>query len=232
MDGHFLPSLGSERKAEPYKFFGDWWRAFARGRPFLIGPQLRIFMKTILVCLIPALAPGQITHLQSTGRVSRYSISGKVIGSTATLTLSGTASGQTKTDASGNYSFSNLTKGSYLVAPSQSGYAFSPSTAAETIKNTNINGVNFTAAALPVQHSVALSWTASTSSDISGYKVYRGTVSGGPYTLISSSLIGGTAYIDSSVSAGLTYYYVATAVDSGNVESGYSDQAVAIVPTP
>jgi fibronectin type 3 domain-containing protein len=50
--------------------------------------------------------------------------------------------------------------------------------------------------------------------------------------VISASLIGGTAYIDSSVSAGLTYYYVATAVDSSNVESGYSNQAMAIVPSP
>lgn len=190
------------------------------------------FMKAILLCLVPALAPAQTSYLQLARGASKYSISGKVSGSAATLTLSGTASGQTKTDASGNYSFSNLTKGSYLVAPSQSGFAFSPSTATETIKNASISGVNFTGTELPVQHSVTLSWTASTSSNISGYKLYRGTASGGPYTVISASLIGGTAYIDSSVSAGLTYYYVATAVDSSNVESGYSNQAMAIVPSP
>jgi len=188
-------------------------------------------MKRILFCLVPVLASAQITHVQLAGGASKYSISGKVSGSSATLTLSGAASGQTSTDASGNYSFSNLPKGSYVVAPSQSGYAFSPSIAPENIKNGSISGVNFNAAAL-VQHSVTLSWTASTSSNISGYNVYRGTVSGGPYSLISAALIDGTAYIDSSVSSGITYYYVATAVDTNNVESGYSDQAEAIVPSP
>lgn len=188
-------------------------------------------MKTTLFCLIPTLASAQIIHLESAGGASKYSISGKVSGSSATLTLSGTSSGQTSTDASGNYSFSNLTKGNYLVAPSRSGYTFSPSIASWTIKNSSISGVNFAATAL-VQHSVTLSWTASTSPNISGYKVYRGTVSGGPYALISGSLIDGTAYIDGSVSSGLTYYYVATAVDSSNAESGYSDQAEAIVPSP
>jgi fibronectin type 3 domain-containing protein len=80
-------------------------------------------------------------------------------------------------------------------------------------------------------HFVDLSWTASTSSVI-GYNVYRGTVSGGPYSKINSSLIGGTTYSDTSVSPGQTYYYVTTAVNSSNNESAYSDQAVAAVPSP
>jgi Abnormal spindle-like microcephaly-assoc'd, ASPM-SPD-2-Hydin len=80
-------------------------------------------------------------------------------------------------------------------------------------------------------HTATLSWTASTSTVI-GYDVYRGSVSGGPYTLVNSSIVAGTQYVDSSVLAGQTYYYVATAVDSGNRESTYSDQVVANVPTP
>jgi len=80
-------------------------------------------------------------------------------------------------------------------------------------------------------HSVALSWNASTSSVV-GYNVYRGTQSGGPYTKLNSSLEPATAYTDASVSSGTTYYYVATAVDSNNVESSYSNQAVAQIPSP
>jgi hypothetical protein len=163
-----------------------------------------------------------------------YSISGKVSGSAATLTLSGAASGQTKTDGSGNYSFSGLANGTYLVAPSQSGYTFSPSTASKTISGANVTGVNFTASSIPphVQHSVSLSWAASTSSNISGYNVYRGTTSGGPYTRINGSLDAGTSYVDNTVSSGMTYFYVTTAVETNGVESGYSNEAQAVVPTP
>lgn len=82
------------------------------------------------------------------------------------------------------------------------------------------------------QHSVTLSWTASTSSGVVGYKVYRGTVSGGPYTVLNSSLVTGTTYADTSVQAGGTYYYVVTAVNSGNQQSAYSSQGKAIVPSP
>ncbi|MGB6776936.1 MAG: choice-of-anchor D domain-containing protein [Terriglobales bacterium] len=80
------------------------------------------------------------------------------------------------------------------------------------------------------QHTVDLSWTAS--ADAVGYNIYRGTVSGGPYTMINSSLDGTTAYTDNTVVSGQTYYYVTTAVDSESQESGYSNQAQAIVPTP
>src|SRR5581483_11640967 len=146
-----------------------------------------------------------------------YSISGKVSGSAATLTLSGTSSGTTTVAAGGTYTFSGLANGSYVVSPSETGYSFSPSTALETVNNANITGVNFTATALPP--TVTLSWTASTSPNISGYNVYRGTVSGGPYSLISSSLVAGTSYVDTTVRDGQTYYYVTTAVDSSNNQS-------------
>lgn len=82
------------------------------------------------------------------------------------------------------------------------------------------------------KHSVTLSWVASSSPNISGYDVYRGSVSGGPYTLINSSLIGSTSYTDAGVQSGQTYYYVATAVNSSGAQSSYSNQAQAAIPTP
>ena len=84
---------------------------------------------------------------------------------------------------------------------------------------------------VPTQHSVDLSWNASTSS-ISGYSIYRATVSGGPYTKLTSSPQAGTSYVDSTVKSGTTYYYVVTAVSSSGTESSYSNQATAVVPTP
>lgn len=81
-----------------------------------------------------------------------------------------------------------------------------------------------------VAHSVSLNWTASTSSGVTGYKVYRGTASGGPYSLLTT--VGTTtSATDGSVTSGQTYYYVLTAV-AGGVESSYSNQAQAAIPTP
>ena len=78
------------------------------------------------------------------------------------------------------------------------------------------------------QHTVDLSWTAS--ADAVSYNIYRGTVSGGPYTMINTSADSTTAYTDSTVASGQTYYYVATAVNSESQESGYSNQATAVIP--
>jgi hypothetical protein len=83
----------------------------------------------------------------------------------------------------------------------------------------------------PIAHSVGLEWIDSTSPVI-GYNVYRGTATGGPYTVLNSSLVTATQFQDSNVESGQTYYYVVTAVDSNEVESMYSNQASATIPTP
>jgi hypothetical protein len=81
------------------------------------------------------------------------------------------------------------------------------------------------------QHSVALSWNASTSTVV-GYNVYRGAQSGGPYAALNSAPDATTNYTDNSVLAGATYYYVVTAVDATGTESAYSNQTQAVVPKP
>ncbi len=79
-------------------------------------------------------------------------------------------------------------------------------------------------------YSVSLTWNAS-NSVVSGYNVYRGATAGGPFAKINSVLDPNTAYTDSTVVAGSTYYYVATAVNSSGQESSYSSPAVqAIIP--
>jgi kumamolisin len=71
-------------------------------------------------------------------------------------------------------------------------------------------------------NAINLSWNLST--DGTSYKVYRGTSSGGEpfYKSVSTS-----AYTDSGVSAGTTYYYRVTAVNSKGYESDYSNEASA-----
>ena len=78
------------------------------------------------------------------------------------------------------------------------------------------------------QHTVTLTWNASTSL-VQGYYVYRGTISGGPYTRLSA-LEAGLSYVDSTAASGQTYYYAVTAVDAANTESVYSNQATAVIP--
>ena len=163
--------------------------------------------------------------------IPTYSISGKVSGSAAKVTLSGATSRSVNTDASGNYSFSSLPNGSYVITPSQSGYTFSQAATSVAINGASKSGVNFTAVQQPVSHSVTLTWAASTSPRISGYNVYRASVSGGAYTKLNASPIPTTSYLDSNVASGKTYFYVATTVQNTN-ESTYSTQAQAVVPTP
>lgn len=82
----------------------------------------------------------------------------------------------------------------------------------------------------PAQHSVSLSWTASSSNNVIGYNIYRGVTGGGPYGKINPVLNASTQYSDTTVVDGQTYYYVTTAVNSSNQESGYSNQANAVIP--
>jgi fibronectin type 3 domain-containing protein len=77
-----------------------------------------------------------------------------------------------------------------------------------------------------------LGWNTSTSVGVIGYNIYRAAVLGGPYTKINSALDATPYDTDNSVQAGQTYYYVVTAVDSTGVESGYSNQVQALIPTP
>jgi len=65
-----------------------------------------------------------------------------------------------------------------------------------------------------------------------GYNVYRGSKSGGPYSKMNSLLDASTSYTDNSVQAGTTYFYVSTAVDGNGMESGFSNQVQAAIPTP
>jgi fibronectin type 3 domain-containing protein len=89
------------------------------------------------------------------------------------------------------------------------------------------NGVN------PTAHSVDITWNASSSSNVQGYNVYRGSTSGGPYTKISSTLSASTlAFTDTAPVSGSNYFYVVTAVDSNGLESAASNEVSVSVPTP
>lgn len=100
----------------------------------------------------------------------------------------------------------------------------------QRVTNAVLTGACLTGLVAP--HTVTLNWTASTSSNVTGYNVYRGTQNGGPYVKLTASPVAGISYTDITVLAGQTYYYVTTAVNNSTVESAYSNQAQAVVPTP
>ena len=83
---------------------------------------------------------------------------------------------------------------------------------------------SLTATATASSGSVSLNWVASTSATVTGYNVYRGTASGGPYTQIATA-VAATSYTDTVASG--TYFYVVTAMDASNNESAKSDEATA-----
>jgi hypothetical protein len=83
-------------------------------------------------------------------------------------------------------------------------------------------------------HDVVLTWTASGSSGVMGYNVYRGTTSGGESsTALNSTPTNGSTYTDTNVTAGASYYYVVKAVASDGVtQSASSNEASTTVPSP
>ncbi|MGC2537728.1 MAG: choice-of-anchor D domain-containing protein, partial [Candidatus Sulfotelmatobacter sp.] len=121
----------------------------------------------------------------------------------------------------------NFTPGATGAASASASFAGNGSNSPSTATLTG------TGTAAPV-HTVSLSWTASTSSSITSYNVYRavyGTTSCGSYSNIGSTSSSITTYADSVVTDGTTYCYATTAVDASG-ESGYSNITQAVIPPP
>ncbi|MFQ6026036.1 MAG: LamG-like jellyroll fold domain-containing protein [Dehalococcoidia bacterium] len=80
---------------------------------------------------------------------------------------------------------------------------------------------------------VNLDWTDNSEGDLAGYNVYRASSSGGPYQLaLGGGLVSASAFSDSNVTNGNTYFYVVTAEDNGGAESGNSSVVSATPAAP
>jgi hypothetical protein len=169
------------------------------------------------------------------------------VGTTSSQHVTLTNSGNSNVTISGvtvsgtGFSASGVSSGAMLT-PNQTAtlsVLFAPTGAAADSGSVSISSnaanspqaISLSGAGVAQQHSVALNWQASSSSDVVGYNIYRGTTSG-VYALINTSLVTPTSYTDSSVESGqnITYYYVVTAVNSSGEESTDSNQATAVVP--
>jgi hypothetical protein len=78
------------------------------------------------------------------------------------------------------------------------------------------------------QHTVALSWTASTTSGAT-YNVYRQQACSGNFAKINTTAVATTTFTDAAVAPGETYCYQVTAVSSG-LESTPTNPAPATIP--
>ena len=171
-----------------------------------------------------------------------------VVGASSTLSSSLSATGaavtvSSATSSSPEFTINGLSLPAVLSAGQSLPYSvtFTPQTSGTAtatltfVSNASNSPTHQTASGNgtpPPQHSVGLSWNASSSQDVVGYNVYRGSVSGGPYSKINTSLDASTNYTDNQVVAGQTYYYVTTAVDGNSVESGHSNEVHTVIPKP
>jgi Abnormal spindle-like microcephaly-assoc'd, ASPM-SPD-2-Hydin len=190
-----------------------------------------------------------VNNLPSEGTLavtpSSLSFGNVAVGNTASLTGTLTATGTDVTISSAawngsGYSVSGITFPVTVTTGQNTKYTvtFTPAAAGSASGNITFTS-NATNASLKQsfsgsgqqssQHTVALLWDASTSS-VSGYNIYRGTQSGGPYSMLNSSPLSSTSYTDSGLLSGTTYYYVSTAVNSSNIESAFSNEASAAIP--
>jgi len=161
-----------------------------------------------------------------------FSISGTISptagGAGATVTLSGPTAATSTSSSAGTYTFTGLVTGSYTVTPTSRGFSYAPVSQQVTLSGANVTAINFTATP-QASHSVSLTWSSSPTATVTGYNVYRTTVSGSLFARVNGTPITGLAYTDSTVQNGLTYYFVTTAVDP-NGESIFSNQVPAVIP--
>lgn len=73
---------------------------------------------------------------------------------------------------------------------------------------------------------INLTWTQSTSANVTQNRIYRSTVNGGPYSLVTT-IAASTSFNNTGLNSGTTYFYVVTAVNSSGLESPASNPASA-----
>jgi hypothetical protein len=79
---------------------------------------------------------------------------------------------------------------------------------------------------------ILLDWSDNHEVDLVGYNIYRSTTSGSGYVKLNSTPLTSSDYIDPNVSGNTIYYYIVTAIDTGNLESVPSAEVSAALSHP
>jgi hypothetical protein len=188
-------------------------------------------------------AQGQLSVSPTTINVGNVTVgtsgtqTGSLSATGASVTVSGVSVGSSEFAISGITFPVTIPSGqsanfTVTFTPQTSGLASTTASFASSATNSPSSAtLTGTGVAAPV-YSVSLTWVASTSPNVVGYNVYRRTGTTGNFAQINSVLDGSTAYTDSSVADGVTYYYQTTAVNSSNEESAPSTTVTAKIPAP
>jgi hypothetical protein len=196
--------------------------------------------------VVPLAGTGVSTLLQLSASPASLNFGSQTTGTSATqsVTISNTGNSSVSisqiTESGAGFSSAgiglplNLAAGqstSFLVAfaPTASGTLAGSITVVSNAANSPLVIALSGTSTSSVGYTVSLNWTPS-SSTYSGFNVYRGTTSGGPYNKVDASMISTPSYTDAAVTQGQTYYYVATELDSTGLESGYSSEVSATIP--
>jgi len=179
------------------------------------------------VTVTPLAAPIGVTAVTSTGNATLSW--GNVTGATSYAVRRGNITGGpyvtiNSTITTSPYVDTGLTNGSsyfYVVAAQATSSLSSNSTQATAIPVAPPTGVSATGNT----GNVTLGWTASLGA--TSYVVRRGTITGGPYTTVTSSATG-TAYPDTTAVNGTTYFYVLAGLNS----TGLSINSTEVFATP
>jgi List-Bact-rpt repeat protein/putative Ig domain-containing protein len=224
------------------------WAVSSGSLPPGLGLTLSGDTRSAVVSGIPSLASNYSFSVTVTGRWGHKStvaysvtISPQAGGLTLTVTMAGTGGGSAASSPTGiacpTTCGATFKSGAVvtLTATPDAGSNFAgwsgACTGTGTCKLTMNAAQSVTATfALLVSHIVDLSWSPSAAQNIVGYNVYRGTTAGGPYQRINPTLVASSQFTDSNVLNGATYHYVTTAIDNAGAESGYSNDAMAVVP--
>jgi hypothetical protein len=188
---------------------------------------------------------GQTATQLLTANPSSFNFNSVNDGSSATVNVTLTNTGNSNVTISGTTAtgtgFSASGVSGTTLAPNQTAtlvVTFAPTTAGAVsgsvaVNSNATNSPTILLAGTGIQQTaqtVGLSWTASVSTDVVGYNIYRGTVSGGPYSILDSAPVASDADTDSTVQSGHTYFYVVRSVDNKGTESANSSEVQAIIP--
>jgi len=176
----------------------------------------------------PATLTGAFTYLPPPTVTSVSPTSGPSAGGTA-VTITGSDFQQNATVAFGGVEATPVTVAGAIQIQTQT--PAHPSGTVDILVTNPTDGQSdklagaFTYIAL---HAVSLAWDPP-SPDLK-YNIYRRAATGGPYSKVYTTEINATTFNDTTVLGDKTYFYVATAVDSNNNESDYSNEVQADVP--